>query len=149
MDKVCNSMRIEFLSQPENIGLARITVAAFAAQIDMTLDELEEIKVAISEAVTNAITHGYQGRTDALVRIEATRYEDKLEIMVQDFGRGMPKTLASNQSLETEHLGLGFMFMKSFMDQVEVDSKEGQGTTVRLTKRLLPSGLGMRVAQES
>ncbi|MBC7343472.1 MAG: anti-sigma F factor [Clostridia bacterium] len=147
VDQVCNSMRLEFLSQPENIGLARIAVAAFAAQIDMTLDELEEIKVAISEAVTNAIVHGYQGQPDALVRIEATRYVDRLVFVVQDFGKGMPQT--HGQDLDSGHLGLGFMFMKSFMDHVEVDSREGEGTTVRLIKRLNHAGLGMQVAQES
>jgi stage II sporulation protein AB (anti-sigma F factor) len=132
-------MRLEFLSLKENLGLARVAVASFAAQLDFTLTDLEEIKVAVSEAVTNAIIHGYDNRAIGLIRITGNLYEDGLEIIVSDEGKGMEdvkKALEPGQADDGERVGLGFIFMRSFMNEVEVTSELGKGTTVRLVRRL-------------
>lgn len=133
-----NSMILEFLSLPVNVGLARIAVASFAAQIDMTLNELEEIKIAVSEAVSNALIHGYQQKKDGRITLIANRYQDYLEIIVEDKGRGITdvaQTLPSGTN-DPESLGLGFVFIKSFMDQVEISSKVNEGTRIVMVKYL-------------
>jgi len=134
-----NYLEMEFLSLPANVGVARVAVASFAAQLDFTLSDLEEIKVAVSEAVTNAIVHGYGNKAAGLVRITCNLYADALEIIVSDDGQGMAdaaRALEPGQGQDAEHLGLGFIFMRSFMNEVEVDSAPGKGTTVRLVRRL-------------
>lgn len=146
--QVVNSMRLEFLSLPENVGLARVAVAAMVAQTDITLNELEEIKVAVSEAVANAIIHGYGGEPRGWVRITVNRRQESLEIIVEDNGKGIADIALAMQpaySSDPERMGLGFAFMQSFMDEVEVISEEGQGTKVIMRKRLSlnPSGLGV------
>lgn len=133
-----NEMRLEFPSQPENVGLARVTVAAFAAQLDYTLADLEEIKVAVSEAVTNAIVHGYGG-PGGKVTVRAYLHDDALEVLVEDQGRGIddvPRALEAGYSTDPERPGLGFVFMRSFMDRLEVDSEPGRGTRVAMYKLL-------------
>lgn len=130
-------MRLEFVSLPENVGLARVTVAAFAAQLDLLVNELEEIKVAVSEAVSNAIVHGYGGRKDGSVRVTANRYAEGIEITIADEGKGMPPPeLSRVRNGKEEHPGLGFVFMRTFMDSVEVESEEGKGTRVKMFKKL-------------
>ena len=139
MSKILNTMRLEFLSLKENLGLARVAVASFASQLDFTLNDLEEIKVAVSEAVTNAIVHGYQNQALGLVRITCNLYPDALEILISDEGKGMEEVAAAldpARAREGDHVGLGFVFMRSFMNEVQVDSAPGRGTTVRLVRRL-------------
>lgn len=135
--KIENSMALEFLSLPQNIGLARVAVATFAAQVDMTLNELEEIKVAVSEAVSNAIIHGYGGEPRGIVRVAAERTAAGLVITVEDQGCGIPDVAQALQpafSTDPERMGLGFAFMQSFMDELEVTSEVNRGTRVRMFK---------------
>ncbi|KKM08892.1 ATPase [Clostridiales bacterium PH28_bin88] len=132
-------MKLEFPSLPENVGLARVAVASFAAQDDMTLNDLEEIKVATSEAVSNCLIHGYQHRPDGMVRVEVTRYDDSLAIVVEDDGSGIPDVEQATQptySTDPERMGLGFVFMKSFMDEVLVESEVNRGTRVTMVRKI-------------
>ncbi|WP_227766073.1 anti-sigma F factor [Zhaonella formicivorans] len=145
MDKKINNWRnyikLEFASLPENVGLARVAVASFASQVDLTLNDLEEIKVATSEAVSNAIIHGYENSPEGIVVIEAFRDETKLILTVEDRGKGIADVEQAMQPAYTtdpERMGLGFVFMKSFMDHLEVTSRLGEGTKVIMTKNLNP-----------
>ena len=137
-NKVINFMRIELLSCPENVALARVAVAAFAAQLDMTLNDLEELKVATSEAVSNSVIHGYDNKPMGVVRIIANLYDNTLELIIEDDGRGIEDIEQATQpaySTIPERMGLGFVFMKSFMDEVLVESVVNQGTKVILRKK--------------
>lgn len=137
--KAKNEVRIEFLSKSQNEAFARVAVAAFAAQMDPTLEEIADIKTAVSEAVTNAIIHGYED-SEGVVRINARLYDDKIVIEVIDNGKGIEDVELARQPLytskpELERSGMGFTVMETFMDEVEVTSSVGKGTCVRLTKR--------------
>lgn len=138
--KIRNRMKLDFLSRPENIGLGRVAVAAFAAEIDFPLSDLEEIKVAVSEAVSNAIIHGYEEKTIGIVSLTATLYDDTLEIIVEDAGIGIADLdqvfKPGYSGTDPERLGLGFVFMKTFMDEVDVWTEVGRGTRVKLVKTL-------------
>lgn len=144
MDKnVINKIILQFLSIGENVALARVAVAALASQLDLTLNDLEEIKVATSEAVSNAIIHGYQNNPDRMVKLTGTLYDDYLEIEVSDEGIGIKDVAAAMQpafSTDPDRMGLGFVFMQSFMDEVIVHSEIDRGTTVVLKKRISKSG---------
>lgn len=132
-----NRMCLEFSSLPENIALSRVAIASFAAQLDFTLNDLEEIKVATSEAVSNAIIHGYQNKPGGLVRLRAVLRDNTLELAVEDQGVGIAdieQAIKPSYSTDPERMGLGFAFMKSFMDKVEVQSEIGKGTIVTMTK---------------
>lgn len=139
--QVVNHMKLEFLSVPENEGFARVAVSAFAVQLDPTLDVLADIKTAVSEAVTNAIVHGY---ADALgtVTVAAQLQDDGvLLIDVVDQGRGIPDIAKAMQPFfttqpEKERSGMGFSVMQTFMDHVTVESYPGKGTAVHMQKRL-------------
>ena len=139
--QILNQMKLEFLSVPENESFARVAVSAFAVQLDPTLDVLADIKTAVSEAVTNAIVHGY-GEKPGTVSVSAVLGMDgTLEIAVSDRGRGIADIERAMQPFfttqpEKERSGMGFSVMQTFMDQVHVDSFPGEGTTVRMTKRL-------------
>lgn len=140
-----NQMKLEFLSMPVNVAFARATVAAFASQLDFTLTDLEEIRVAVSEAVENSIIHAYENDPDRFVRVYAALTMDVLEIRVEDDGLGIKdinKSLQPAFSTDEERLGLGFVFMQSFMDSFQVDSAPGHGTVVMMSKRV-----GTRVAK--
>ena len=142
-----NQMKLEFLSIPANVAFARVTVAAFASQLDFTLADLEEIKVAVSEAVGNSIIHGYENAPDRFVRVYSALTEDVLEIRVEDDGKGIEdidSALKPAFSTDAERLGMGFVFMRSFMDNFQVDSVPGSGTTVMMSKRV-----GIRAARIS
>ncbi|HIE11943.1 MAG TPA: anti-sigma F factor [Desulfotomaculum sp.] len=133
-----NRFRLEFPSRPDNVGLARVTVAAFAAQIDPTLEELDDIKGAVSEAVANAIVHGYDNSPDGVVTVEGVLYGDAIEVFVEDSGKGMEdvgQAMEPEFSTDPERLGLGFSFMQTFMDSVSVDSVPGRGTRVVMRKQ--------------
>lgn len=135
-----NQMKLTFMSVPENVPLARVTVAAFAAQLEFTLEDLEEIKVATSEAVSNCIIHGYQNDPNRSVSIICTVYTDALEISIEDEGVGIAdvtKAMQPAYSTETDRMGLGFTFMQSFMDKLHVESQINKGTKVTMVKRPL------------
>ncbi len=133
-----DGMDLRFPARPENVGLARVAVAAFASRLPFTLPELEEIKVAVSEAVSNAVVHAYDGGAGA-VRVRAARRDDRvLEIVVSDSGRGIEDVRRAREPSFTTapgRMGLGFAFMEAFMDGVEVTSTPGRGTRVRMWKR--------------
>ena len=140
--KVVNEMKTEFPSRSANEGFARQTVACFAAQLDPTLDELGDIKTAVSEAVTNAIIHAYPD-VIGVVRIRAKIYEGGiLEIVVSDRGCGIPDLEKARTPLYTsggsERSGMGFTIMESFMDTLRVRSTPGKGTTVTMRRRISP-----------
>ena len=133
-----NRLELRFLSRPENVSLARLLTAALVAERELTLAELDEIKVAVSEAVSNAIIHGYQGRPDRYVELSLALSGDRLAVEVRDEGVGIAdveQAMRPNWS-GNGRMGLGFAFMNSFMDRIEVDSVLGQGTTVKLYKDL-------------
>lgn len=130
-----NNAKLEIKSITDNIGLARVTVASFAAQLDFTLSEIEEIKVAVSEAVSNAIIHGYQD-TGGTIEIELTIEGQKLIIEIRDYGQGIANIeQACEPSYTTaDRMGLGLVFIDSFMDKLKIDSALEEGTMVRMIK---------------
>ena len=135
-----NIMNVEFLSLSENEGFARIVAAAFATQLNPTAAELAEIKTAVSEAVTNAIIHGYEN-TEGTVRMEAKIHKNTIEISVIDYGWGIADIEEARKPLftgkpELERSGMGFSIMESFMDNVKIISSLGEGTTVKMTKTI-------------
>lgn len=140
MDKIVdNKIRLEFISKGENVALARITVAALVSQLELTLNDLEEIKVAVSEAVSNAIIHGYQNNPEGIVTVTGEIAGDMIMIQIIDQGVGIPdinRAMEPEYTTDPERMGLGFIFMKSFMDEVSVESKVGCGTKVSLIKRI-------------
>ena len=140
--KAINEMRLEFPSRSSNEGFARAAVACFAAQMDPTVNELEDIKTAVSEAVTNAIVHAYPdalGKVSLRVRICP---DNLLELTIRDNGRGIPDVEKARQPMFTtggeERSGMGFTIMESFMDKLSIRSIPGRGTTVTMRKRLSP-----------
>lgn len=137
-----NYINLEFLSRSANEGFARSAVACFAAQLDPTLEELGDIKTAVSEAVTNAIVHAYPdtlGRVSVKARVLDG---DVLEIVVRDWGRGIEDVERARQPLYTtggeERSGMGFTIMESFMDRLSVRSQQGRGTRVTMRRRIQP-----------
>lgn len=146
--KILNQIKIEFMSVPDNVALARVAIASLAAQLDFTLNDIEEIKVATSEAVSNAIIHGYDGEPMGNVTIYGTIYDSALEIKVVDKGRGIGNLDEAMQpafSTCPERMGLGFVFMQSFMSDFSVDTEVGQGTTVTMIKRLENRPVAMKL----
>ncbi|MGY0691828.1 anti-sigma F factor [Virgibacillus sp. FSP13] len=136
-----NEMVVEFASISENESFARVTVAAFVSQIDPTMDELTEIKTVVSEAVTNAIIHGYNNESDQKVYISCVLRDDELELTIKDNGIGIGDVEEARQPLftskpELERSGMGFTIIENFMDTVNVVSVAGEGTTVQMTKQL-------------
>ncbi len=135
-----NSMHLEFLSISENESFARAAVAAFVSQLDPTLDELNDIKTAVSEAVTNAIVHGY-GDVVGTVHIGCVLSGNVISVTVSDKGRGMEdvnlaRTPLYSGAKGSERSGLGFTVMETFMDSIEVLSTPGEGTVVTMWKRV-------------
>ncbi len=135
-----NSMKLEFLSLSENESFARAATAAFVSQLNPTLDELDDIKTAVSEAVTNAIVHAYPDSIGT-VHIKCTICDDTVTITVLDNGRGIDNISLARTPLYTsvpagERSGLGFTVMETFMDSVEVLSTLGKGTHVTMYKKI-------------
>ena len=135
-----NEMKLEFTSKTSNEAFARITVAAFVAQLDPTIDELSDIKTAVSEAVTNSIIHGYDDE-DGIVKIEAKIFANNVEIVISDRGKGIENVEMAMRPLYTskpdlERSGMGFTIMESFMDEVKVESAIGFGTKVIMKKKI-------------
>ena len=138
--KALNTVKITFPSRSVNEGFARSALSAFAAQADPTLDELADVKTAVSEAVTNCIVHAY-ANTIGPITLTAALYEDgTLRVAVADKGCGIPDVSKAMEPLFStggaERAGLGFAVMESFMDSVKVRSAPGKGTRVTLSKRL-------------
>ena len=135
-----HEMRLEFDSIPANESFARVVVAAFLTRLNPTMEEVADIKTAISEAVTNAIIHGYRQEVHKIL-IEAVVEKDTLEVSVQDFGVGIADIEKAMEPLYTtrrdlERSGMGFVFMEAFMDTIKVTSKPGEGTKVTMTKKI-------------
>ncbi len=134
-----NRMEFCFPSRSENVALARLLTAAVAALRDTTVAELDEIKVAVSEAVSNAIIHGYGSAPDGVVRLTIELTGDRLTVSVHDDGVGIAdieQAMRPAFSSDSERMGLGFAFMQTFMDEVQVTSAPQDGTTVVLRKAL-------------
>lgn len=138
---IVNEMRLEFRSCPENEALARMTISAFIMPVNPTLEQLGDVKTAVSEAVTNSIVHGYRG-TGGLVRLRAQLDRSgKLTVEIIDKGCGMADVAQARRPFfttmeESERSGMGFTVMETFMDRVDVFSQPGSGTIVRLEKQL-------------
>ena len=138
--KAENYVTLEFLSRSANEGFARMAAASFAAQLDPTLDEIGDIKTAVSEAVTNAIVHAYPDSIGQVVVKVRICPDQVLEVTVRDHGRGIPDIEKARQPMFTtggeERSGMGFTIMESFMDAVKVRSTPGKGTVVTLRRRV-------------
>lgn len=141
--KIINEARVEFMSLGQNEAFSRAIVANFANQIDMTVEDLADIKTSVSEAVTNAIVHGYRGTIGCIelfCRIYKNKKEYILEIIIKDNGKGIKDIEKAREPLwtsakEEERSGMGFTVMETFMDTVAVSSNIGRGTTVTLRKK--------------
>jgi stage II sporulation protein AB (anti-sigma F factor) len=139
-----NEMQLQFRALSQNESFARVTVASFIAQLDPTMDELTEIKTVVSEAVTNAIIHGYDSNPDGIVYISVKTEDGYIEMTIKDKGNGIGNVEEARQPLfttrpELERSGMGFTIMENFMDELEVNSAVGQGTEIRLRKHLAKS----------
>ncbi len=135
-----NEMKLEFLSKSNNEAFARITVAAFASQLDPTIEELADIKTAVSEAVTNAIIHGYED-AEGIVKVTARIFANTIEVEISDTGKGIENIDLARKPLYTtkanlERSGMGFTIMESFMDEVQIESVLGLGTKIKMKKMI-------------
>ncbi len=133
-----NEMKLEFLSKSNNEAFARITVAAFASQLDPTIEELADIKTAVSEAVTNCIIHGYEDQ-EGIITIICKIFANSIQIEVSDNGKGIENIEIARQPLFTskpnlERSGMGFTIIESFMDEMKLESILGMGTKVTMKK---------------
>jgi stage II sporulation protein AB (anti-sigma F factor) len=136
-----NEMNIEFSSKSQNESFARVVIAAFVAQLDPTLEELSDIKTAVSEAVTNAIIHGYEDYTGK-VHMYCKLLDNKVYIEIKDFGKGIDDVSKAREPLftskpELERSGMGFTVMETFMDEIEVETKPGVGSKIIMRKKLV------------
>ena len=148
MRAVINKMSLKFESRSVNEAFARQAVGAFAAQLDPTMEELGDIKTVVSEAVTNAIVHGYADRI-GFITVTVRLFEGRiLELKVKDAGRGIENVEQARQPMFTTgddtRSGMGFTIMESFMDRLVVRSTPGRGTTVVMRKRLAPRMQGTK-----
>ena len=141
-----NEMEIRFDSRSENEGFARVSVASFLTQLNPTVEEVADVKTAVSEAVTNAIIHGYEQRVET-VRIHCSIANQLFTVEISDRGKGIANVEKAMEPMfttkpEDDRSGMGFSFMEAFMDSVEVESKVGEGTSVKMTKTI---GKGSRI----
>ena len=141
-----NEMEIRFDSRSENEGFARVSVASFLTQLNPTVEEVADVKTAVSEAVTNAIIHGYEQRVET-VRIHCSIENQLFTVEISDRGKGIANVEKAMEPMfttkpEDDRSGMGFSFMEAFMDTVEVESKVGEGTSVKMTKTI---GKGSRI----
>ena len=135
-----NEMKLEFVSKSSNESFARIAVAAFVSQLDPTIEELADIKTAVSEAVTNCIIHGYEDN-EGIIKIKSRIIKNIIEIEISDTGKGIENVELARKPLYTtkanlERSGMGFTIMESFMDDVEIDSVLGLGTKIIMRKKI-------------
>lgn len=140
-----NEMKLCFQARSENESFARVAVAGFLTYLNPTIEEIEDIKTAVSEAVTNAILHGYDEKETATVYVSCMLYRDGgehvLQVVVEDTGKGIADIEKAMEPMfttrpELERAGMGFAFMCAFMDDVQVESEVMKGTAVTMTKRL-------------
>lgn len=134
-----NEMSLEFDSRSLNEGFVRVAVAAFATQLNPTLEEVADLKTAVSEAVTNAIIHAYEGQVQK-IRIDCRVCGKEMEVKVIDTGIGIADVAKAMEPMyttkpELDRSGMGFAFMEAFMDELQVESEPGKGTCVRMTKK--------------
>ncbi|MCR2042968.1 anti-sigma F factor [Anaerosalibacter massiliensis] len=134
-----NHMKLEFVSKSSNEAFARVVVAAFASQLDPTIEEISDIKTAVSEAVTNSIIHGYEN-SEGIVTIECKIIDNIIEIIIEDDGKGINNLEKALEPFytsrpELERSGMGFTVMETFMDDLEVISEPEKGTKVKMTKK--------------
>lgn len=135
-----NRMEITFDSKSENEGLARVVAAAFCAKLDPTIEEISDIKTAVSEAVTNCVVHGYDGG-DGIIRMRCYLKQDTFIVEIHDDGVGIDNISKAMEPLytskpELERSGMGFSFMEAFMDSLDVISNKSEGTTVIMRKKI-------------
>ena len=135
-----NKMKLEFLSKSSNEAFARITVASFASQLDPNIEEISDIKTAVSEAVTNSIIHGYEDE-EGIIRVSAKLFGNNVEIEISDNGKGIGNIEEARKPLYTskpnlERSGMGFTIMESFMDDVKIESALGLGTKITMRKQI-------------
>lgn len=133
-----NEMILEFSSVSKNESFARAVVAAFVSQLDPTLEELSDLKTAVSEAVTNAIIHGYE-KTDGSIKIRTRLEGNEAQIEIEDYGAGIPDISRAVEPFytskpEMERSGMGFAFMEAFMDDLHIESSVGNGTKIIMRK---------------
>lgn len=133
-----NKFKMEFDAVSENEGFARVCVAAFATRLDPTLEEINDVKTAVSEAVTNSVVHGYGGK-GGIIELSACIEERTLEVKIVDYGRGIDdveKAMEPMYTTDAEHerSGMGFTFMEVFMDELKVISEKDNGTTIIMKK---------------
>ncbi|MEF2964415.1 anti-sigma F factor [Paenibacillus sp. M1] len=137
-----NFMSLQFAAKSENESFARVTVAAFVAQLDPTMDEITDLKTVVSEAVTNSIIHGYDGDPEGVISIACAIEGDTVTLTIEDKGRGIEDVELAKQPLytskpELERSGMGFTIMENFMDEFDVTSEMGKGTFIRMKKRIV------------
>jgi len=137
-----NEMKLEFISKSTNEAFARVAVAAFASQLDPTIEELADIKTAVSEAVTNCIIHGYENK-QGIVKVIGRLKENQIILEISDKGKGIENINIAKEPLYTtkpnlERSGMGFTIMESFMDTMEVESIVGLGTKITMSKTIKP-----------
>ena len=135
-----NEMKLEFISKSNNEAFARISVAAFVSQLDPTIEEISDIKTAVSEAVTNSIVHGYEDKL-GMINVKCKIQERTVTIEISDTGKGIENVEMAKQPLYTskpnlERSGMGFTIMESFMDELNVESILGLGTKVTMKKEI-------------
>lgn len=142
-NKTTNKMRLEFAALSDNESFARMAVAAFITPLNPTLEEMSDVKTAISEAVTNAVLHGYENRNSLEDRVfmDCSLRGDVLEVEISDRGIGIEDVRLAMEPLytskpEQDRSGMGFAFMEAFMDNLEVESEVGCGTVVRMCKKI-------------
>ena len=133
-----NEMKLEFDSRSCNESFARVAVASFMTQLNPTVEEVSDVKTAVSEAVTNAVIHGYEGKVGKIV-IECAISDRVLTVKILDTGKGIPDIKKAMEPLyttkaECDRAGMGFAFMEAFMDTLEVVSAPGRGTCVKMSK---------------
>lgn len=137
-----NKFTMTLMARSSNEGFARTSIAGFAAQLDPTLEEISDIKTAVSEAVTNCIVHAYNEKTGNIYITAELFQDNSIKIKIRDKGCGIPNIEKAMEPLYStlggERAGLGFAVMQSFMDKIKVTSKVGQGTTVVMVKKISP-----------
>lgn len=139
MDKANNYIRMEFSARDQNVAAARLAAASFCAELGFSFTDIEEIKVAVSEGVSNAVIHGYGGDENRRVEMTMRSFDDHFEIDIKDEGRGIEnveQAMEPGFSAMEDRMGLGFVFMGSFMDALKVESAPNKGTLVRMRKRI-------------
>ena len=141
-----NEARVFFTAKSENEGFARVSVASLLTQLNPTVEEVADVKTAVSEAVTNAIIHGYEQRVEK-VKIHCSIENQLFTVEISDRGKGIANVEKAMEPMfttkpEDDRSGMGFSFMEAFMDTVEVESKVGEGTSVKMTKTI---GKGSRI----